>query len=263
MNGWTRFIWQPRTLWLRRVLFQVHLWSGLALGLYVVVICLSGSVLVFRNDLYELFPPAYPGSGLPHPAGYRATNWLLDLHDNLLADQTGRRTNALGAVLVFLLAVSGAIVSWPGAANWRRSLVVDVRASWKRFNRTLHGALGLWVLLFLLMWAVSGFHLAFPRPFNAAAEWTASLDDANPLRDAGDYLLYWLTYAHFGRFGGRVPGCGPVCGATFKVLWALIALAPLVLVGTGLTMWYNRAWRRHWREFHEPPARGRHTVTAR
>jgi len=42
---------RPRQLWLRRALFQIHLWAGIALSLYVVVIALSGSILVFENEL--------------------------------------------------------------------------------------------------------------------------------------------------------------------------------------------------------------------
>jgi uncharacterized iron-regulated membrane protein len=42
---------------LRRVFFQIHLWSGLLVGLYVVAICVSGSLLVFRNEYYTYFRP--------------------------------------------------------------------------------------------------------------------------------------------------------------------------------------------------------------
>jgi len=41
----------PKKLWLRRALFQIHLWSGVLLGLYVVVVCVSGSAIVFRTDI--------------------------------------------------------------------------------------------------------------------------------------------------------------------------------------------------------------------
>jgi uncharacterized iron-regulated membrane protein len=40
---------------MRRALFQIHLWTGLGIGLYVIAISISGSVLVFRNDLYNAF----------------------------------------------------------------------------------------------------------------------------------------------------------------------------------------------------------------
>jgi uncharacterized iron-regulated membrane protein len=41
----------PRKLWLRRALFQIHLWAGVLLSLYVVMIALTGSILVFRSEL--------------------------------------------------------------------------------------------------------------------------------------------------------------------------------------------------------------------
>jgi uncharacterized iron-regulated membrane protein len=43
----------PQRLWLRRAVFQVHLWLGLVLALYAVVIGLSGSALVFREEIEE------------------------------------------------------------------------------------------------------------------------------------------------------------------------------------------------------------------
>jgi uncharacterized iron-regulated membrane protein len=36
-------------------MFQVHLWTGIGLGLYIVVICLTGSVLVFRRELMRIY----------------------------------------------------------------------------------------------------------------------------------------------------------------------------------------------------------------
>jgi uncharacterized iron-regulated membrane protein len=51
MPGVATFLYHPRKLWLRRALFQVHLWIGLLLTLYIVVIALTGSVLVFRKEL--------------------------------------------------------------------------------------------------------------------------------------------------------------------------------------------------------------------
>jgi uncharacterized iron-regulated membrane protein len=34
-------------------MFQIHLWSGIALGLYVLAISISGSAIVFRNEIYK------------------------------------------------------------------------------------------------------------------------------------------------------------------------------------------------------------------
>jgi uncharacterized iron-regulated membrane protein len=52
MNRWLR---QPQRVWLRRATFQIHLWTGLAIGLCVVVLSLSGSALVYRSELDQYF----------------------------------------------------------------------------------------------------------------------------------------------------------------------------------------------------------------
>jgi uncharacterized iron-regulated membrane protein len=52
MTGWQQWVRQPQNLWLRRAIFQVHLWSGIGVGLYVLLVSVTGSILVFRNELY-------------------------------------------------------------------------------------------------------------------------------------------------------------------------------------------------------------------
>ena len=49
-----RFLTQPQSVRLRRALFHVHRWIGIAFGLYVFAISLSGSVLIFRAELDAL-----------------------------------------------------------------------------------------------------------------------------------------------------------------------------------------------------------------
>ena len=66
LTAWQRWVRQPQKLWLRRALFQVHLWSGIALGLYILIISVTGSVLVYRNELDRaatLEPVLTKGSG--------------------------------------------------------------------------------------------------------------------------------------------------------------------------------------------------------
>src|SRR5688500_20272055 len=51
MGTWRQWLRQPQRVWLRRAAFQIHLWVGLFIGLYVVVLSLTGSLLVYRNEL--------------------------------------------------------------------------------------------------------------------------------------------------------------------------------------------------------------------
>jgi uncharacterized iron-regulated membrane protein len=68
MTSWDRWLRRPQTLWLRRALFQIHLWTGIGLGIYVVLISVSGSAIVFRNELYKSL---WPGPKLVPISGPR------------------------------------------------------------------------------------------------------------------------------------------------------------------------------------------------
>jgi len=57
------FLYRPQNVFLRKAIFQVHLWTGVLVGLYVFVVCVTGAALVFRIDLQralhpDLFTPA-------------------------------------------------------------------------------------------------------------------------------------------------------------------------------------------------------------
>ncbi len=58
MTYWQRWIQQPQTTWLRKAMFQVHLWSGIGIGLYVLLVSLTGSIVVYSNELYRAATPA-------------------------------------------------------------------------------------------------------------------------------------------------------------------------------------------------------------
>jgi len=53
MTYWQQWMWHPQTAWLRRAIFQLHLWSGIGIGLYVLLVSVTGSVLVYRNELFR------------------------------------------------------------------------------------------------------------------------------------------------------------------------------------------------------------------
>ena len=289
------------------LIFQIHLWTGIGIGLYLLMICLTGSVLVYRNELYRAFSPEpvivvgsgesltpdaltaaarriypddevtnvrmgdtpnhaveislrgggetrrrlfhpYTGEDLgdPLPVGYRASAWMLDLHDNLLGGRTGRKINGIGAFFFIVLSVTGAVIWWPGIRSWRRSLTFDVRANWRRLTWSLHSAFGFWVMPFVLIWGVSGVYLSFPDVFQAVVDYVEPFDPSDPADRIGDRVLYWLAYLHFGRLGGRgIPGCDRgLCNETTKAIWAVAGLVPPALLVTGALMWWNRVLRR-------------------
>ena len=60
MTVWQRLLRQPQRVWIRRAVFQIHLWTGIAIGLYVVMLSLTGSALVYRNELDRWFRTPRP-----------------------------------------------------------------------------------------------------------------------------------------------------------------------------------------------------------
>src|SRR3954469_21260714 len=166
---------QPQKTFLRRAMFQVHLWTGVAVGVYIIFISVTGSAVVFRRDLLyaklgnipagdataapmteaqlraavlKQYPgwdiariviprrklsPAeaaltlngdkieerfnkYTGAdmGEMHPRSVIVMEWFVDLHDNLLAGETGRKINALFGGLLCLLCLTGVVIWWRG-----------------------------------------------------------------------------------------------------------------------------------------------------
>ncbi|HAP40818.1 MAG TPA: hypothetical protein DCQ94_13825, partial [Nitrospira sp.] len=59
---WRHILDRPQNLWLRRLLFQVHLWLGVTVALYVVLIGVTGASLVFRDEIEHALesPPIDP-----------------------------------------------------------------------------------------------------------------------------------------------------------------------------------------------------------
>ena len=289
-----RLVRQPQSVWLRKALFQIHLWTGIGVGLYIFVISLTGSAIVFRREITRLAwtPPqvtpagplmtaeqlsaaakkAYPRfesfkvtfSNNPSRAAVVAMtrgqrqrerafdpytgkdlddvgtdepkllNWMVRLHDDLLASHTGRLVNGFGALLFTLLCITGAVIWWPGISRWWRSLLVWRNVGWKRFNWDLHSSLGFWLFLFMLMWGISGFYLGVPEPFSNFVD-SISDPDAFLGDRPGDIVLSWLTRLHFGRWRDL---------PWLKAFWAFVGLIPALMFFTGVVMWWNRVLRR-------------------
>jgi uncharacterized iron-regulated membrane protein len=186
-------------------------------GSYIFAVSISGSAIVFRNQL----------EASTNPRVLAPVEWLVDLHTNLLLGDTGRLINGIGAFALTLLCLTGLVIWWPGVTNWRRSLKVSWNSSFARRNWDLHNTLGFWCFVFVMLWGISGIYFVFPNVFNNLVD---ALDSgpADKLR-FGDQLLTWLSNLHFGRFNWFT-----------EAIWVLIGLVPAVLSFTGIFMCCHR-----------------------
>ena len=245
-----QWLQHPKRTRLRRALFQVHLWSGLGLGLYIFFVSVTGSVLVYRNELYVLATDAGLGA-------IRLVSGLIRLHESFLLGRSGRFVNGIGALFVLLVLFTGLLMWWPGTRRWKRSLSVHRGVGWRRTVWDLHGMVGLWCFGFMLILALSGAYLCFPEQVHVLADLVEPPTAENAGRRTVDSLLYWLAFLHFGRIDGIGLVCsGPgLCDQTVKALWAFFGLAPALMFATGATMWWNRVLRRWIRQGASKPGR--------
>ena len=275
----------------RRILVQVHLWIALGLGLYIVVLSVSGSAVVFRRELNQWLVPRTVAStagerltgdallaavndaystdavvtvreprrperpvsvllerdgatmerlfdpygvrdlGEAFPPTLRAVEWLVDLHDNLLAGQTGRMLNGVGGMFFMVLILTGAWLWWPGAGNILRSLKVGRPRASRRFIWQLHSVLGILSFAILFIWAITAIYFAFPEPFEGTIDYFDA-DSTDAVRP-GEWLVVEAVQLHFGRFGGL----------GIRFLWLVLGLVPTVLFATGFVLWWTRGRR--------------------
>src|SRR5437773_11802836 len=101
---WQRWVRQPQNIWFRRALFQVHLWSGIAIGLYILMISVTGSVLVYRNELYRAATPRpiISTSTGPRLTDDQLTAAVSRLYPGYQVENLGRALNLDQAVDVWL-----------------------------------------------------------------------------------------------------------------------------------------------------------------
>ncbi len=215
----------------RNVWARIHLCLALSVGFLFVLIGLSGSLSVYREELDELLNPALtiddpkgdylpldrimaavrkahpdrhgawvlemPGSprGMitawyekPHETlgefyaplmvsvnpytaevvasrfwGRTAATWIYDLHTQLHFGLYGWNAIGILGLLLIVSASTGLYLWWPGFRRLRRSFTIRHDAGLARFSFDLHRTLGLFSAVILLLPALTGFHLAYPK----------------------------------------------------------------------------------------------------
>lgn len=221
-----------RSLWV-----QVHLYLGLLIGALLVVFGLTGSILVFWQEIDDWFNPALltveipppgqdtyrplgellavalqeapPGSrvtqlyGAPthervmavyveHPSkawarifvdpyrakvtglrSYGANEWvpssfmdvIFALHYTLFMGETGVKLAGIAALLLILSLLTGILVWWPRAGQWRQAFVIRRPTNQTRLNFDLHKTISLYTCMVLGAVLLSGVDMNLNGPY--------------------------------------------------------------------------------------------------
>jgi uncharacterized iron-regulated membrane protein len=293
MNAWRRWLQRPQSLGSRKALVQLHLWLGLGAGLYILLISVSGSAIVFRRELVHqysrrpLVVAAAAGTRIgldelrlrlerTHP-GYEVYSIAEPVRPDRPAEAIlGNRRER----------ISRLVDPYTGADLGDTRSRVDRDFQWLadfHYN-LLAGATGRWFngigACVVTVLALSGIVIWWPgvghcrRGMNI--RWTANFARFNwDLHSATGFwcfllVLIWGMSGIFLCFPGVLT---PVVSSTLvswinrlhfgrfswftQILWTLLGLAPAVLFITGALMWWNRVLRK------ALPHRSRKTIAAR
>lgn len=167
--------------------------------------------------------------------------WLREiffLHANAgMRDRNGRTIAGWFGVAMCVLAVTGIIMQFPSRRRWRQAMTIQRGARGYRLLRELHGAIGFWFWLVLLVVSFSGVWLSFPQTFNnLSAVW--GVRDLRP--------------------GVAAPRVAPAEGATRLDIDGAVALArtarpDLTLRTIGIPQRADQAYRLTFGEAHALP----------
>jgi uncharacterized iron-regulated membrane protein len=275
MTPWQQWVQRPRSLWVRKALFQIHLWVGIGVGLYVAVISISGSAIVFDRELGRTFhrTVVVADSGRPRMRieeveqsarrAYPAYQVLsvgeperLDQPATIVLERGNKRTRRL------LDPYTGADLGDPRSGvervlGWLADLHDNLLTGFT--GRTVNG---IGALLVTLM-SCTGAVLWWPGIRNwrrgVTINWSARFARWNwDVHSAVGFwcslfVLIWGISGIYLCFPGVLDSLlggefrlwivrlhfGQFNGAT-EALWTILGLAPTVLAGTGALMWWNR-----------------------
>ena len=154
---------------MRKICLIIHRWLGLALGIFISIICFSGAVLVFQDEIKDALQDksknAEMQQGFQHhddPAiidvAKKLHRYLLDVPDEPHEGMSvGRFIVGTVAICFTLIILSGIIVWWPKNKKMLKArLKVRTKKGFRWFVYDSHVSLGIYVALFLIIMSLTG-----------------------------------------------------------------------------------------------------------
>ena len=156
---------------------------------------------------------------------FRLHRWLLDsMNPRREGVFWGKMVVGVSTLLFVFILLSGIVIWWPRTLKGlRNSLKIRTRGGWHRFWHSLHVAGGMYVLLLLLVMALTGLTWSF-------GWYRTAFYDLFGIESRR--VIYAL---HVGSWGGM----------TTRILWFIAALIGAALPLTGYYLWLRRLYRRH------------------
>lgn len=209
-----------------RLIRFIHKWTGLVIGLFFFLSCLTGMVILI-GKLASIHSPVI--------------GWMVKLHRNLFMGDFGSMIIGTVTLLCIIEIITGYCLWWQSARALARSAVKRGQSSWlgvrknlsfrfPNLTRGLHVAGGFWSGIPLLLMALTGLTWSFG--------WYSKLIYGlfdNPAKSTTDTNLFHTLHAlHVGSWGDEWS----------RMLWLIMTLLGILLPITGYMLSFNKK-RKH------------------
>lgn len=227
----------------KKILLKIHLWLSLPLGVIIMLICLSGATLVFKNEIRNAL--GMPRVVAPHAKGdkggktdnaikgkdafktespakdapYGTTtkrdffSYVTKFHTGLMMGPVGKLIVTYTTLLFVFILISGIFVFLPKNG---KQLCQRFKVEWgkgsKRRLFDLHVSLGWWTILWLLLLAVTGLGFGLK------------------LVPKGTEMMQVFHQLHIGSWGGMIT----------KIITFVVSLIGASLPVTGYLLYFRR-----------------------
>jgi uncharacterized iron-regulated membrane protein len=97
MNWWQQWLELPHKPRLHNAVFQIHFWIGAIAAMYLAFMSLTGSIIVYRNELSR----------------WTSVDWIVKLHSLLLSSPFASSFISIRFFFILLWGVSGIYFAFP------------------------------------------------------------------------------------------------------------------------------------------------------
>ena len=228
----------------KKILLKLHLYLSLPLGIVIMLICLSGATLVFKNEIRNalempkviaphagvqedgislfFFLTNFVASHLHKDAPYGTTtkrdffSYVTKFHTSLMMGPVGKLIITYTTLLFIFILITGIFVLLP---KDRKQLCQRFKVEWNKGSRhrlfDLHVSLCWCALLWLLLLSVTGLGFGLK------------------LVPKGSELMQLFHVIHIGSWGGMLT----------KIITFVISLIGASLPVTGYLLYFRRKYK--------------------
>ncbi len=197
---------------------QIHLWLALPAGLIIFIMCVTGAILVWNQEILSI-------TGASSMRDDAFLSFVMKLHRWLLDDSRtiGKLITGISTLFFVFILISGLGIYWP--KKWKRSnFTVHSNKGIRRMLFDLHAVLGVYAFVILLLCSLTGLMWSF-KWYN---QFIGFIFDAETQKGAPIWVV--IKAIHFGSYLGIVS----------KIWTCVAALIGASLPITGYYLWIKK-----------------------